>query len=125
MLDAAAVSGAEFELGVVAEVVGLPVDDALDVLDAAVKGRPVAEVPHEPRWFAFVHAIVRDTLAGSLTAARRMRLHELFAAALEGPERRAELQCLLGETLGRAGLGDKGDQALRKASELAHPGAEV
>jgi predicted ATPase len=44
VLDAAAVSGAEFELAVVAEVSGLPVDDTLDVLDAAVIG----EVPDEP-----------------------------------------------------------------------------
>jgi DNA-binding SARP family transcriptional activator len=83
VLDAAAVSGAEFELGPVAEVVGVPVDSTLDVLDAAVRARLVGEVPDEPGRYAFVHAIVRDTLAGSLTAARRTRLHELFGAALE------------------------------------------
>ena len=83
VLDTAAVSGAEFELAVVAEVIGLPVDDTLDVLDAAVHARLIAEVPGEPGRYAFVHAIVRDTLAGTLTAARRVRLHELFAAALE------------------------------------------
>jgi DNA-binding SARP family transcriptional activator len=186
VLDAAAVTGAEFELAAVAEVVGLPVDDTLDVLDAAVKGRLVAEVPGEPGRYAFVHAIVRDTLAGSLSAARRTRLHELFAAALEGPaereperylvplanhaleaaagagdpiraadlaqlaagragavlahepaaallsraavvlerrgnspQRRAELQCLLAETLGRAGLADEADEAHTKATGLA------
>jgi DNA-binding SARP family transcriptional activator/tetratricopeptide (TPR) repeat protein len=83
VLDAAAVSGAEFELAVVAEVVGLPVDATLDVLEAAVRGRLIGEVPDEPGRFAFVHAIVRDTLVDSLTAARRARLHELFAEALE------------------------------------------
>ncbi len=83
VLDAAAVSGAEFELTVVAEVVGLPVDHMLDVLDAAVRAKLIGEVPGEPGRYAFVHAIVRDTLTASLTAARRARLHELFAASLE------------------------------------------
>jgi hypothetical protein len=186
VLDAAAVSGAEFELAVVAEVVGLPIDDTLDVLDAAVKGRLIGEVPDEPGRYAFVHAIARDTLSGSLTATRRARLHELFATALErraerepdrylvalanhaleaaagagdpiraaelaqhaanragavlayedaaallrraaavlerrgSPlQRRAELQCSLGEALQRAGLGDQAGQALTTASELA------
>ena len=186
VLDAAAVSGAEFELAVVAEVVGLPFDGTLDVLEAAVKGRLIGEVPDEPGRFAFVHAIVRDTLADSLTAARRARLHELFAEALEqraerapdrylvplahhaleaaggagdplraaelaekaasaagavlayedaaallrragsmlgrrggAVERQAEVECLLGEMLQRAGLGDEAGQVLSQASALA------
>ena len=186
VLDAAAISGAEFELAVVAEVVGLPIDAALDVLDAAVRARLVSEIPDDPGRYAFVHAIVRDTLAGSLTAGRRRRLHELFAASLERPaeldpdrylvalanhaleaaagagdpvgaadlaeraagragavlahedaaallgralsvlerrgsslERRAELQCLLGQTLQRGGLGGDAQRALARAIELA------
>jgi DNA-binding SARP family transcriptional activator len=186
VLDAGAVSGAEFELAVVAEVVGLPVDRTLEVLEAAARARLIGEVPDEPGRFAFVHAIVRNTLADSLTAARRARLHELFAEALESRaerepqryvvalahhaleaaggagdpiraaelaeqaagaagavlayedaaallrragsmlerrggavERRAEIQCLLGETLQRAGLGDEAGRALAQASELA------
>jgi DNA-binding SARP family transcriptional activator len=83
VLDAAAVSGAEFELGPLADVVGLPFESTLDVLDAAVNARLVGEVPGEPGRYAFVHALVRDTLADALTAARRARLHELFCSALE------------------------------------------
>ena len=186
VLDAAAVSGAEFDLDVLAEVVGLPIDGTLAVLEAAVRGRLIVEVPEEPGRFAFVHAIVRDTLAASLTAARRARLHGLFAEALESRaelepqrylvalanhaleaaagggspiraaelaeaaadaagavlayedaaallrragrvlerrggwvERRAEIQCALGETLQRAGLGDEAGLALAEASRLA------
>ena len=63
VLDAAAVSGAEFELEVLAEVVGLRIDAALDVLDAAVRARLISEIPDDPGRYAFVHAIVRDTLA--------------------------------------------------------------
>ena len=186
VLDAAAVSGAEFELAVAAEVVGLPIDDTLDVLDAAVKGRLITEVPGEAGRFAFVHTIVRDTLSRSLTAARRARLHELFATALNAradrePDRylvelanhaleaasgagdpivaaalarraagragavlahedaatllsravavlarrgdasplRAELQCLRGEALQRAGLSDEAEPAFAQTRELA------
>jgi hypothetical protein len=64
-------------------VLGLPLDRALDVLESAVKARLIGEVPDTPGRYAFVHAIVRDTLAGSLTAARRARLHDLTAVALE------------------------------------------
>ncbi len=186
VLDAAAVNGAEFELDVLAEVVGLPIDAALDVLDAAVRARLISEIPDDPGRYAFVHAIVRDTLASSLTAARRRRIHELFAASLErradlepdrylvalanhaleaaagagdplgaaelaeqaagragavlahedaavllgralsvlerrgsSLERRAELECLLGQSLQRAGLTDEAQRALARAGELA------
>ena len=39
--------------------------------------------PGEPGRYAFVHAIVRETLAGTLTAARRAHIHDLFARILE------------------------------------------
>jgi hypothetical protein len=84
VLDAAAVTGAEFELALLAEVAGRPVDATLDVLDTAVRARLIAELPGEPGRYTFVHAIVRDTLAGSLTETRRNRLHELIADRLEG-----------------------------------------
>jgi DNA-binding SARP family transcriptional activator len=87
ILEAAALAGPEFELSIVAEASGAALDDALDAFDAAVRARLIAEAPDEPGRGAFVHDIVRETLAGSLTAARRTRLHELLAGALE---RRAE-----------------------------------
>jgi DNA-binding SARP family transcriptional activator len=83
VLEAAAVVGSEFELQVVAEVLGLSVDRALDVVEAATTARLISEIPDRPGRYAFVHAIVRDTLAGSLTAARRARLHDLTAVTLE------------------------------------------
>jgi DNA-binding SARP family transcriptional activator len=87
ILETAALAGPEFELSIVAEASGAGLDDALDAFDAAVRARLVAEASDEPGRGAFVHDIVRETLAGSLTAARRTRLHELLAGALE---RRAE-----------------------------------
>jgi predicted ATPase len=124
VLDAAAVGGAEFELAVVSEVVGLPVDGTLDILEAAVRARLVGEVPDEPGRFAFVHAIVRDTLAGSLTAARRARLHELFAEALEPRAKREPQRYLV--TLAHHALeaGGGAGNPLR-AAELAEEAASA
>jgi DNA-binding SARP family transcriptional activator len=87
ILETAALAGPEFELSIVAEATGTVLDEALDAFDAAVRARLVAELPDEPGRSAFVHDIVRETLTGSLTAARRTRVHELVAGALE---RRAE-----------------------------------
>src|SRR5205085_144260 len=87
ILETAALAGPEFELSIVAEASGAALDDALDAFDSAVRARLVVEAPDEPGRGAFVHDIVRETLARSLTAARRTRLHELLAGALE---RRAE-----------------------------------
>jgi tetratricopeptide (TPR) repeat protein len=87
VLVAGAIAGPEFELAVVAEVLGLPEGAALDVLDAAVRARLVTEAPGEPGRYAFAHALVRDALTGPLTAARRARLHDLIAAALEARAR--------------------------------------
>ncbi len=83
VLGAAAVSGSEFELSLLAEVLELPVDVVLDVLDAAEGARLVAGEPGLPGRYAFVHAIVRETLAGRLTAARRAHIHDRFADSLE------------------------------------------
>ena len=87
ILDAAAVAGTEFELSLLAEALDRPVGAVLDVLDAAQRARLVTEAPDEPGGYTFVHAIVRDTLAGALTGGRRAHIHDLLAQILE---RRAE-----------------------------------
>ena len=80
MLVAGAVAGPEFDAALVAEAVGLPALATLDVLDAAVGARLLVE---DSGRFGFVHALVRDALTEPLTAARRARIHELLAEALE------------------------------------------
>ena len=54
-----------------------------DILDAAVRARLLAESPDEQGGFTFAHALVREALIGPLTHARRARLHDLLAEALE------------------------------------------
>ncbi|MGZ4306748.1 MAG: ATP-binding protein [Solirubrobacteraceae bacterium] len=122
LLTAGAVLGPEFELELAAEVEGLPLDPALRALEHAVRGGLILEVPGAPGRFTFAHALVRDALAGSLTAARRARLHALAATALErrvqrNPER--HLAELVQHALEGASLAD---DPLR-ATELAEHAA--
>jgi DNA-binding SARP family transcriptional activator len=83
ILQAAAVAGTEFELSLLSAALDRPAEAVLDVLDAAGRARLVAELPGQPGGYAFVHAIVRDTLAGALTAGRRAHIHDLLAQVLE------------------------------------------
>ena len=83
VLVAAAVAGPEFDAALVGEVVGLEPAATLDVLDGAVRAALLVEPAGDPGRFAFAHALVREALLDPLTAARRARLHELIAEALE------------------------------------------
>jgi DNA-binding SARP family transcriptional activator len=83
VLGVAAVSGSEFELSLLVEVLELPVDAVLDMLDAAERTGLIGEEPGEPGRYSFVHAIVRETLADTLTAARRAHIHDQIARTLE------------------------------------------
>ena len=122
LLTAGAVLGPEFDLELAAEVEGLPLDPALRALEHAVHGGLIVEVPGAPGRFTFAHALVRDTLAGSLTAARRARLHALAAVALEpraqrDPER--HLAALVHHALEGASLADDPLRAAELAQQAA------
>ena len=122
LLTAGAVLGPEFDLELAAEVEGLPLDPALRALEHAVRGGLILEVPGAPGRFTFAHALVRDVLAGSLTAARRARLHALAAAALEpraqrDPER--HLADLVQHALEGASLADDPLRAAELAEQAA------
>ena len=71
--------GTEFDLVTVERVAG---DGTLDALEAAVAAGLLAEVQGRPGRFAFTHALVRDAVASSLSAARRARTHGRIAEAL-------------------------------------------
>lgn len=91
LLRAAAVLGDEFELPVLRGVTGL--DDAalLDGLEEAATAALVYEVDPSGRGnaglgderYGFGHAIVRRTLLGQLSSARRRRLHAMAARVLQ------------------------------------------
>jgi tetratricopeptide (TPR) repeat protein len=80
VLTTAAVIGAEFESGLVADAMGLSEVETLDMLDVAVNARLVSM--RGDRW-AFVHDLMRATVVDGLARARRATLHRSVALALE------------------------------------------
>ncbi len=81
-LRAAAVVGGEFRLAMLARVMGCTPADVLARLEAPLRAGLVAAAGDSGR-YAFVHAIVRDTLSAEIAATERARLHLLTAEALE------------------------------------------
>jgi predicted ATPase len=73
VLRAAAVIGYEFDVDLLADVVGRDVDDVLDALDTAAAASLVIEIGVDRHRFA--HALVRETLHGVLWSSRRARPH--------------------------------------------------
>jgi DNA-binding SARP family transcriptional activator len=81
VLRVAAVAAPEIELRLVEAVAGGEPDAALDALERACEAGLMVEA--SPGRYAFSHALVAEALAGSLSAARRARLHARLGAALE------------------------------------------
>ena len=83
ILTLGAVIGREFDIDLLAPVGGLPEEELLDLLEAAVEAELLTEVPERPGRFSFAHALVSHTLYENLGAARRARLHRRVGEALE------------------------------------------
>ncbi|MGQ0831337.1 MAG: ATP-binding protein [Microthrixaceae bacterium] len=81
LLGAAAVLGAEFDGTVLSQIVGSPIDEALDEAVAARLVVPVDDVPG--RW-RFVHALVQATRYEALSSRERASLHRAAVDALRG-----------------------------------------
>ena len=81
VLRSAAVIGYEFDVDLLADVVGRDADDVLDALDTAAAANLVIETGVDRHRFA--HALVRETLHGELSSSRRARQHRKVAEALE------------------------------------------
>jgi DNA-binding SARP family transcriptional activator len=130
LLVSASVMGREFGLDALGRLSGLSPDELLDVLDEAMAERVLGAVPASPGRLRFGHALIRDTLYEELTPARRMRLHQAAAAALEAVHA-AELEPHLAElaqhyfAAAPAGVADQAIEYARRAgdraaSQLAH-----
>ena len=81
-LRAASVIGGRFRVSTLARVVGGTPAQMLERLDPAVRAGIVTAAGDSGR-FAFVHALVRDTLSSAIGATERAQLHLLTAQALE------------------------------------------
>ena len=105
VLTVASVIGRTFELGQLSRLITeRSEEDLLEALEEGLGASIFEEVPGSAAGFQFSHALIQETLAGELSAARRVRLHAQIGQALE------ELY---------------GDDAEAHAAELAHHFAEA
>ena len=81
VLTVAALLGREAATDILTRVAGLPEERVLDIVDAAVGARLLAE--GDGPSCRFVHDIVRDVLREALPPLRRRRLHARIAEVLE------------------------------------------
>ncbi|TWP53978.1 AAA family ATPase [Lentzea tibetensis] len=77
LVQAAAIAGRDFDLGVVAAAIGRSVQECLPLFDEAV-AMGLADEGHR-----FVHALTRDAVEASLSSADRIRLHRAVAEATQ------------------------------------------
>jgi DNA-binding CsgD family transcriptional regulator len=101
VLTTAAVIGREFSLGLLQALMEDPSADSwqvateeqlLEVLEEALGARIIGEAPGALGRYQFSHALIQETLAGELSATRKVRLHARIAQALEqlyGPQAEA------------------------------------
>jgi class 3 adenylate cyclase len=83
VLSQAAVIGREFDVGVLAAVVGIDEDALLDIIDNAIQAGLLVEVEGTVERFSFAHALTQHTLYEDLGATRRTRAHRKIADVLE------------------------------------------
>jgi class 3 adenylate cyclase/tetratricopeptide (TPR) repeat protein len=96
VLQSAAVIGRDFDFELLREVLALPEDALLEVLERARDAALVSELGERPGRFSFSHALIQHALAEEVGAVRRQRLHGRLAEALESvaghdPRRLGEL----------------------------------
>jgi hypothetical protein len=82
-LSQAAVIGRDFDVTVLAEVVGIEDDALLDLVEGAVQAGLLVEVEGIVDRFSFAHALTQHTLYEDLGATRRARAHRKIADVLE------------------------------------------
>ncbi|MEU7911071.1 BTAD domain-containing putative transcriptional regulator [Microbispora bryophytorum] len=91
LLSVAAVAGRHFDIEVVAEVVQIEIDAALEILDTAITAGLLVEDQHRLGWFRFTHALVAEALYETTGRLRRARLlRRLGVAAGRARSRGAE-----------------------------------
>ncbi|HEY2435001.1 MAG TPA: AAA family ATPase [Vicinamibacterales bacterium] len=83
LLTRAAVIGRQFRLSVIEALGDFSEDAVLDAMDEAVAAGLIGEEPGAPGSFSFAHTLIRETLYGGITAARRVRLHYRIGLTLE------------------------------------------
>jgi DNA-binding SARP family transcriptional activator len=81
VLSVAAIAGRNFDIEVVAEVVSVETDAALEILDTAIEAGLIVEDQQRLGWFRFTHALVAEALYETTGRLRRARLHRRIGVA--------------------------------------------
>jgi DNA-binding SARP family transcriptional activator len=107
-LQAAAVAGRDFDVGLLERLDALAGVDALDAVEEAAAAQLVREDGTRPGRYGFAHPLVRETVYEELSLTRRVRLHGAVADALEAlhGDDPAWLADLAGHRLAAAAGGD-------------------
>jgi class 3 adenylate cyclase/tetratricopeptide (TPR) repeat protein len=79
----ASVIGRDFDLRLLEQVVELPEDRLLDVLEEALTASVIMESPDAVGTYSFSHALIREALYEEPSAIRRARTHRRIGVALE------------------------------------------
>ena len=83
-LSTASIIGREFEFRLLRQLSsGNSEEQLLVALDEALEAHLVEELPRSAEAYQFSHALVQETLASELSAARRVRLHARIGEVLE------------------------------------------
>ncbi len=83
VLSLAALAGREFDLDMLETAADFDPERTLELVEAALMSGLVVEHSEAVGRFRFSHDLVRETVAGELTALRQARLHARLAKALE------------------------------------------
>ena len=123
LLDIAAVVGREFEVGVLAGLAGMEIEEAVTLLGDVVAAGLVTPSRRHVR-YEFSHSLVRETLYEDLRPAERMKLHRLAAELLDeavGPGKERQVSEVAHHYVAAAPLCDIGRAiaACRRAAEHA------
>ncbi|MGR6316521.1 BTAD domain-containing putative transcriptional regulator [Micromonospora soli] len=105
VLEAAAVAGRVFDLPLLEAVSGVPAPTIDAAVDRALRSGLLSEEPAAVPRFRFAHALVQETLLAEVPRARRARLHDRAAAAVEAryPDSLAEHAAVLAHHLAASG----------------------
>jgi DNA-binding winged helix-turn-helix (wHTH) protein/tetratricopeptide (TPR) repeat protein len=125
-LGVAAVIGCEFDATLVDAVTDLSESALLDSLEEASRAQLVRESPAAGGRFAFMHALIRETLYSELSSPRRLRLHRRVADALE--RRAKEMPTVplaeLAYHFSQAASAGAADKAVDYATRAGHAAAQ-
>ncbi len=120
----ASVIGRDFGALLLERVLGLDEERFLGSLEESLNAKLVAEHPSIPDRYSFAHALIRETLYGSMSSERRARLHRRVGLALEGDDSEAHTN-ELALHFTRAAQAQDAERAIRYAVQAGEQAAAM